>query len=80
MRRLRGSSSRPAKEGIEDITESEVKPVSPSPEESFTTAMTEAVIGSALIGIRKNFVGFIYFLELLFSPIATVVVGVILKG
>ncbi|MBA7686377.1 hypothetical protein ES703_94821 [subsurface metagenome] len=78
---LTGSSSYSAKEGIKDITKAgKVKAFKASSEKSFGTTMSEAVIGSAFIGVREHFKGFVYLLKFFPGIIITVMVGVILKG
>ncbi len=78
---LSGRRSCPPKEGVKDITKAtDVKPFKALPEEPFAITMSEAVIGSALIRVRERFVGFVYLLKLLLSPVLAVMVGVILEG
>ena len=74
----------PAKEIIEALKDganaTDVKPPKALPEEPFAITMSEAVIGSALIWVRERFVGFVYLLKFLLSPLLAVMVGVIFEG
>jgi hypothetical protein len=78
---LTGSSGCPTKEGIENITKAtEVKALKASPEKALSTAVSKAVISSALFKVREHFISFIHLLELVCSPVLVVMVRMILEG
>ena len=79
MRGLSAGGGCSTEEGIKDITKAEVKSIEASPEKTLTTAVTEAVIGGALINIGEYLVGLVDFLELLLSTVSMITVRVILK-
>lgn len=68
------------KKGFKDVAKAaEIKALEAPPEEIVSTTVSEAVIGSALIGVREHFVSLIYFLELFRSPVLSITVGMIFK-
>jgi|TARA_Y100000031_G_scaffold152395_1_gene195454 hypothetical protein len=80
-RSMSGSRRRPtAKESIEDATHAVKAKSLEAATEIVLTAMSEPVIGTTLIRVREHLVGFVYFLELLFSSVGPIVIGVVLEG
>jgi hypothetical protein len=78
---LTGSSGCPTKEGIENITKAtEVKALKASSEKTLSTAVSKAVISSALFRVREHFISFIHLFELVCSPVIMVMVRMILEG
>jgi hypothetical protein len=80
LRGLSGGCRSSSEKGIEYVAEAEVESIEPPPEKAFTAAVSKAVIGGTFVGVREYFVGFIDLLELRLSPIAAVMVRVVLKG
>lgn len=79
--RLTRSCGGTAKEGIKDIAEAtEIGAGEASAPDALSAIMTVAVIGGTLLSIGKHLVSLVYRLELFFSALFGVMVGMILEG
>jgi hypothetical protein len=70
-----------AEESVENVAETaKVKTLETPRVGTGGTAVSVTVIGGTLVGVRKYFVGFVYFLEFFLGPVITVSVGVVLES
>ena len=80
-RSLTGSSAGATEEGFKDVSKAAKTKVFKAPAKYIvSTSVSEAVIGSAFIGVREHLIGFIDFLEPGFSAVIAIPVRMVLKG